>query len=337
MSDIDLNLLVALDVLLEEQSVTAAAKRLRLSPSAMSRTLKRLRDTTGDPLLVRAGRGLVPTPRAIELRERAHVVAREAKSLLSPARGTFDTASLVRTFTLRANAAFIERFSVSLITAIRGQAPGVNLRFAPKPSKTVEPLRDGEIDLEIGVIETNAPELMIRGLFEDRFVGVAPHDHPILTGDATQAHLASCRLVLASPNGEFSGPMASTLQALGLAPPFYTVVPTFADALRIVAGTDHVTIVPDSCLPDTSRELESRSLKRFTLPVPTRPFRISALWHPRWNADPAHRWFRESVMGLVRAPEAGLAQAPESGLVQAPGAGLAQAPESGLVQTHDTD
>lgn len=316
MSDIDLNLLVALDVLLDEQSVTAAAKRLRLSPSAMSRTLKRLRDATGDPLLVRAGHGLVPTPRATELRERAHVVAREAYSLLSPARETFDAASLVRTFTLRANAAFIERFSVSLIAAIDAQAPGVNLRFAPKPSKTVEPLRDGEIDLEIGVIETNAPELMIRGLFEDRFVGVASHDHPLLTSEVTQAHLTNCRLVLASPNGEFSGPMASTLQALGLAPPFHAIVPTFGDALRIVAGTDHVTIMPDSCVPATPWELENRNLGVFALPMPTRPFRISALWHPRWNADPAHRWFRENVMGLVRAPEAGLVQAPDEGLGQ---------------------
>src|SRR5471030_2993990 len=102
MDDVDLNLLLALDALLAEGSVTGAAQRLGLTPSAMSRTLARLRSATGDPLLVRAGRGLVPTPRATELRDRVHQLTRDVVTVLSPRAGHLDVASLERTLTIRA-------------------------------------------------------------------------------------------------------------------------------------------------------------------------------------------------------------------------------------------
>src|ERR1700739_3197072 len=107
MSAPDLNLLVTLDVLLAENNVTRAAKRLRLSSSAMSRALARLRETTGDPLLVRAGRGLVPTPRALELRERVSALVQEAEAVLRPAE-VLDPGQLQRTFTLRNTDGFVE-------------------------------------------------------------------------------------------------------------------------------------------------------------------------------------------------------------------------------------
>ena len=102
----DLNLLITLNVLLEEGSVARAAQRLRLSPSAMSRALARLRETTGDPLLVRAGRGLVPTPRALELREQVSRLVQDAEAVLRPAE-QLDLKQLVRTFTLRTSDGFV--------------------------------------------------------------------------------------------------------------------------------------------------------------------------------------------------------------------------------------
>lgn len=300
MNDVDLNLLIALDVLLQEGSVTAAAKRLNLSASAMSRTLKRLRETTGDPLLVRAGRGLVPTPHAIALRERVHAVARDAKGLLQPANETLNVAALSRTFTLRANAAFIKRFSVPLVTAVSNAAPEVKLRFLPKPTKAIAPLRDGQLDLEIGVVETTAPELIMRGLFRDRFVGVARQGHPLLEDEITPERLAVCRQVMASPSGEFTGPMGETLSALGMAPKFGVIVPEFTDALRITAHTDFVTIVPRSCVMAIPLEVDRQPLERFELPLSEKTFMISALWHPRLGADLSHRWFREIVIETCR-------------------------------------
>src|SRR5688500_5613855 len=147
----DLNLLVTLDMLLAEGSVARAARRLRLSPSAMSRSLARLREVTGDPLLVRAGRALVLTPRATELRERVGRLVEEAEAVLRPVERV-DLARLERTFTLRTSDGFVETFGPALIARVRGDAPGVRLRFVPKPDKDGTPLREGSVDLETGVV-----------------------------------------------------------------------------------------------------------------------------------------------------------------------------------------
>src|SRR5262249_54495043 len=167
----DLNLLVTLDVLLAEGNVARAARRLRLSPSAMSRALARLRETTGDPLLVRAGCGLVPTPRAVEIRGRVGQLVLHCDAVLSPAE-KLDLKQLVRTFTVRTSEGFVETFGPDLIARVGEQAPGVRLRFVQKPDKDSAPLREGAVDLETGVLATTtAPELRAQALFRDRFIG----------------------------------------------------------------------------------------------------------------------------------------------------------------------
>ncbi len=164
MSRPDLNLLFTLDVLLAEGSVARAAKRLRLSPSAMSRALARLRETTGDPLLVRAGRGLVPTPRALELRERVSQIVHDAEAVLRPAE-LLNLKQLVRTFTLRTSEGFVETFGPDLIARVGAEAPGVRLRFVLKPDKDSSALRDGSVDLETGAVgRTTGPEVTGGGL-----------------------------------------------------------------------------------------------------------------------------------------------------------------------------
>ncbi|MBS0158673.1 MAG: LysR family transcriptional regulator [Nitrospira sp.] len=120
----DLNLLVTLDVLLSEGSVARAGQRLRLSPSAMSRALARLRATTGDPLLVRAGRGLVPTPRALELRERVSHLVQDVQAVLRPAE-QLKLNQLVQTFTLRTSEGFVENFGAPLIATVPERHTGV--------------------------------------------------------------------------------------------------------------------------------------------------------------------------------------------------------------------
>ncbi|MBN9273678.1 MAG: LysR family transcriptional regulator, partial [Mesorhizobium sp.] len=180
MQSVDLNLLVALDVLLSERSVTKAARRLGLSPSAMSRTLARLRLATGDPLLVQAGRVLVPTPYAEALAGQVHALARDAQAALRPPATRLDLASLDRTFTIRAGEGFVELLAAPLMAVIATIAPHVRLRFVLKPDKDAQPLREGLIDLEIGVIGTSAPEVRTQLLFRDRHVGVARNGHPLL-------------------------------------------------------------------------------------------------------------------------------------------------------------
>jgi DNA-binding transcriptional LysR family regulator len=191
----DLNLLVTLDILLSEGSVARAAQKLRLSPSAMSRALARLRQTMGDPLLFRAGRGLVPTPRALALRAEVSQLVQSAESVLRPAK--LDLRQLERTFTLRTSEGFAENFGPDLIARVGREAPGIRLRFVQKPDKDSGLLRDGSVDLETGVVgETTEPALITQALFRDRYVGVVRKGHGLSRGKVTAARYACGRHIL---------------------------------------------------------------------------------------------------------------------------------------------
>ena len=301
MDSTDLNLLRALDALLAEGSVTGAARRLGLSTSAMSRTLARLREATGDPLLVRAGRRLVPTPHAIALRERVPDLAREVQTLLSPARGEVDIATLDRTFTLRTSEGFMARFAAPLVGAVVDAAPRVCLRFAPKPRKEADPLRQAQVDLEIGVLDSLAPELLSRCLFRDRFVGAARIGHPLLARAVTARRYAACGHVVASRKGQAHGPVDDALAKQGLRRNVRAVVPGFPDALAIARESDLIALVPASCLDNDGRLRDRQAVVGFELPVATPRIEIAAMWHPRMDADPAHRWLRDTVAAVCRA------------------------------------
>lgn len=290
MSALDLNLLVTLDVLLQEGSVVGAAQRLGLSASAMSRALARLRDATGDPLLVRAGRGLVPTPKALELRERVRFVVDAAETVLRPAL-RLDLPSLTRTFTIRSSEGFVENFGAALIAGIAVQAPRVRLHFMPKPDKDSTPLRDGSVDLETGVTgKTMGPEIRAQSLFRDRFVGVVREGHPLSKGKMTAIRYASGMHVLVSRRGLEMAPVDDALESLGLARQAGAVVGGFSAAIALARASDLVATVPDI----HTRSL-AHGMHRFLLPLQMREFTISLFWHPRLNADPAHQWLRAVV------------------------------------------
>ena len=286
----DLNLLVTLDVLLAEGSVARAAQRLRLSPSAMSRSLARLRATTGDPLLVRAGRGLVPTPRALELREQVRPLVQQAEAVLRPAE-RLDLKQLVRTFTLRTSDGFVENFGPKLIARIARQAPGLRLRFVPKPDKDSAPLREGTIDLDTGVVgKTTGPEVIAQALFRDRFIGVVRKGHPLSRGRITPARYAAGQHILVSRRGLDQGLIDEALKPLGLDREIATIVGGFAAALALARASDLIASVPERHTGNMRTGMHS-----FPLPVPSPEFTISLLWHPRLDADPAHRWLRGCV------------------------------------------
>lgn len=295
MTSPDLNLLFALDVLLTEGSVARAATRLRLSPSAMSRTLARLREATGDPLLVRAGRGLVPTPRAEALRQQTGRVVQEAETLLRPAR-PLDLAKLNQIFTLRTNEGFVEEFGPRLVARIQAEAPGVRLRFAPKADKDVASLRDAAIDLEIGVAGETGPEVLIQALFRDRFVGAVGAGHPLSEGAVTPERYAAGRHISVSRRGRERGPIDQTLALLGLQRTVACMVSGFSAALAMARASDLIASVPERHTQGARAGMVS-----FLLPVATVEVTISMLWHPRLDADPAQRWLRDCVRKVCAA------------------------------------
>ncbi|MCW8138318.1 MAG: LysR family transcriptional regulator [Planctomycetota bacterium] len=290
----DLNLLVTLNVLLAEGSVARAARRLRLSPSAMSRALARLRETTGDPLLARAGRGLVPTPRALELRDRVALLVEGAREVLRPASKP-DLSKLVRTFTVRTSEGFVENFGARLIARTTADAPRVRLRFVQKLDKSSAALRDGTVDLETGVIgAATGPELRVQTLFRDRLVGVVRAGHPLGKGKVTARRYAAARHVVVSRRGLDKGPIDASLERLGLERAVVTIVGGFATALALARDSDLVASVPERHTGNLRAGMRS-----FPLPVETPELTVSMLWHPRLHADPAHQWLRGCVREIA--------------------------------------
>ncbi|WP_395607683.1 LysR family transcriptional regulator [Pseudomonas sp. B22129] len=286
----DLNLLITLDVLLTEGSVARAAQRLRLSPSAMSRALARLRETTGDPLLVRAGRGLVPTPRALALREQVGRLVQEAQAVLRPVQA-LEMGQVVRTFTLRASEEFVENLGPALLARIAREAPGVRLRFVNKTDKDYTLLREGGVDLVIGVVDPDAsPEIVMQALFRDRLVGVVRAGHPLSRGAVTAQRFAQGRHVYVSRRGLDRGQIDEALEAQGLTRDISTIVAGFATAIALARDTDLIASVPERY---TAHQREG--LYSFVLPVSIPTFTVAMLWHPRQDADLAHRWLRSCL------------------------------------------
>lgn len=301
MSKPDFNLLVTLDVLLAEGSVAKAAQRLRLSPSAMSRALARLREVMGDPLLVRAGRGLVPTPRAIELREKVSQLVQDSEAVLRPVE-KLNLKQLVQTFTLLIREGYVENFGADLITRVSKEAPNVRLRFIQKLNKDSTLLRDGIADLEIGVVgKITSPEIRTQTLFKDRFIGVVRMEHPLSEGAITPTRYATGKHVFVSRRGFDKGPIDEALKPFGLERQIVTIVSSFSTALALAQGSDLIATVPE----EQTRNLRV-GMYSFLLPISTPEVIVSLLWHPRLDTDPAHRWLRGCIRDVCAKPSSNL-------------------------------
>ena len=305
MSKPDLNLLFTLNALLSEGSVAAAARRLQLSPSAMSRSLARLRQVTGDPLLVRAGRGLVPTPHALELNRHIARLVDEAEAALRPA-AALDLATLDRIFTLQTRDGFVENFGPALVARVRREAPGVRLRFVPKLTRSSQTLRDGSVDLVTGVVDAEAgPELRTRLLFEDRLIAVVREGHPLADVPLTVARYAAGEHILTGRSGELKGRADEALAALGLERDIIAIVDGFSAAIALARGSDLIATVP-------SRYTQNLRQGTVTLPLPLTPLtmKISMIWHPRMDGDRAHAWLRDCLREVCHAEDVTIGSGP---------------------------
>jgi DNA-binding transcriptional LysR family regulator len=288
MTQVDLNLLHALDVLLEEGSVTAAADRLNLLVPATSRTLARIRLALGDPILVRAGRGLVPTPRAQAIHGRVHELVEEAHALIEMSRG-IDVAALDRTFTIRANDALISVTAARLIGEIQRDAPRVRLRFMAEGQEDLGPLRDGTIDLDLGVIHDLGPEVRTEDLYEEHLVGMVASGHPLASGRVTMRRLAMAEHVVVSRRGRERGALDAALEKDGLHRRIVAVVPTYTSAAHMVLNSELAGLFPSKYAAQVAAISSARA---FEIPAVLPRLAIAQAWHMRNDADPGHRWLR---------------------------------------------
>jgi DNA-binding transcriptional LysR family regulator len=291
---LDLNLLLTLDTVLAERSVARAARRLHVTPSAVSNALARLRDTLDDPLLVRSGRGVVPTPRAAAL---APALSRALRDLEHAVHGDgFDPATTDRELTL-AIADVGQVVNVPrIVVALAAKMPRARLRVVSVDTLfAAGGLSGPEIDVAIGAGE-QGPGIHAHALYEERVVLVARASHPNARRRLTKTALERLRHVeVQVAPGRGSRAVAASYAALGVDREIAVVVPTYTAALAIVAGTDLVASVPSSLLEVFPTPL---ALRRLATPLAPMATPINLLWHERTQHDPALRAFREL---LVRA------------------------------------
>ncbi|MEM8608091.1 MAG: LysR family transcriptional regulator [Myxococcota bacterium] len=306
---IDLNLLVALDALARERNVTRAAERAGVSQSAMSHTLRRLRELFGDPLLVRGRGGMVLTPRAEAL------VVPLRSGLVSLARTVadprpFEPSETQRTFRVVSPDLFDTLVLPALLQRLEVEAPGVDLSVVPTPTRLADGLETGDVDLAIHpVLLGDKPfplgtqvdaELQRRTLFKDTFRCFVRAGHPALSSGllSVESYVAS-RHVLVSPLGEGPGAVDGFLQADGHERRVALRVPHFATALEVVAQSDLVLTGPASLAQTAS----AAGVVSCPLPLEVPPHAITMMWHLRFTEDPAHRWFRDAFVDVTGALE----------------------------------
>ncbi|MCO8274400.1 LysR family transcriptional regulator [Actinoplanes sp. TRM 88003] len=288
----DLNLLRVFDALLETGSVSAAAGRLHLSVPATSRALGRLRQAMNDPIMVRAGRGLVPTPFA--QRSRAQVRALLDAAAALRAAPDDSPATWRRTFSIRINDGLAPVLSSRLTGRIAAEAPGVTVRFVAQQSKDPEPLRDGTLDLDIGVADPPPPDVRSRTLFSDHVVALVAADSRLgRAGEITLDDLVRYPHISASRRGLTRGPIDDQLAQHGLSRRVTAVVPNYAVAALLALEPDVISLAPRVLAEHlTARGMPLR-WHEFPLTLPE--VDVNLRWHQRLDEDVPSRWLRDQV------------------------------------------
>jgi DNA-binding transcriptional LysR family regulator len=302
LATLDLNLLLMLDTVLTERSVVRAARRLHVTPSAVSNALARLRAALDDPLLIRSGRGVVPTPRAAAL---APTLARALRDLDQAIHGDgFDPATTDREFTLAiADAGQVVKLP-HMVAAFGQKMPRARLRVLSIDTLFASGgLAGMEVDVAIGAGE-RGPGVHAQPLFDEHIVLVARDGHPTIRRRASKAQLAALQHVeVQVAPGRGSRPLAATYASLGVPRNIAVVVPTFTAAAAVVASTDLVASLPDSLVNVLGPRL---ALRRVATPLARIGTTINLLWHARTHQDPALRAFRELLaQAALRASTAG--------------------------------
>lgn len=295
MASLDINLLVALDALLNEGSVAKAAERMNLSAPAMSRTLTRIREATGDPVFVRAGRGLVPTPRALAMRERVRALVQEAEALLGPGEAA-SPSTFERVFAIRVNDGVVATLGAELVRRARLEAPNVVLRFVAEGDEDVAALREGLVDIDIGVQGPLGPEVRVQTLAEDANTAIVGAKSPLARGRMTLERFARADHVSVSRRGRTKGPIDAELEKSGLSRRVVATVPNLLAAAALVRRIDAIALVAESFVRAVGPTM---GVKPIQAPFPLGKVIVAQAWHPRFDHDPAHAWLRRTVKDIA--------------------------------------
>ena len=294
LAGINLNLLVALDAVLEVGSVTAAARQVGVTQSAMSHSLRQLRELVGDPLLVRGPGGLVPTPRAESLRAPLRRALLDLQHALRDA-PSFDPATAHRRFRLGAGDHIAYTVLPSLLERST-DTPGLDFDVLPIRQTGVEDLATGELDLVIGAYVPPAPGLRRELLFTDDFVCLVRRDHPVVRRRLTLRQFVRLPHVLISPTGTGTSPVDEQLAAMGMQRRVALRIRYFLAAPLVVARSELVLTAPRRLGELFARNFD---VELYEPPLEIQSFAVEQLWHERYESDPGHQWLRQRVRATV--------------------------------------
>lgn len=300
LSSLNLNQMVALDVLLDECHVGRAASRMGVTQSAMSHTLKSLRQLLHDPLLVRVGNTMVRTPLAEEVKDRVRRGLAELESVVS-GRTAFDPESITDTFTIAANDGIASALSAPLFIELKRRAPKASLRIQLVDSEhPLEQLSSG-VDVSILPPFANLAGVTTQPIGPAGMEVVCRADHPVINKRVTLAQYCRVPHAMLTLDGEGPGLVDHLLAEHGRKRRVELRVPYLISLAEILAASDLLASVPS---PIARFFCSLWPLKRLPLPVPLAPQPVFLCWHPRYEAEPAHRFFREvahtAMLGLVR-------------------------------------
>ena len=295
---VDLNLLVVLDALLDERNVTRAAARLNYTQPTISGMLAHLRQVFGDPLFVRAQRGLLPTPRAQALAVPLKQLLADSQRLI--ARHPFDPANSEMTFVVSSNDYMQRALLVPFLKVLRSEARQIKLAIAPPIIEGLgDALARGEIDLAITIPEFAMSDLPSRLLYRERYVVAVRPQHPLArrAGMTVEQFCRHDHVLVSPTGGSFEGPTDRALARLQLRRKVRYSVPNFLLMPEILQTDDLIALVPSRLLRKNDRRLVV--LKP---PIEVPGFDVIAVWHPRVDKDIAHRWLRSRLAQTAKTP-----------------------------------
>lgn len=283
---LDLNLLKALDALLDERSVTRAASRLSLTQPAVSGMLNRLRDYFDDPLFIRVPHGMVPTTRAEALAAPVKRILADIDVLLQPT--DFDPRRASLTFTVAATDYALRAVMVPFIAALKTRAPAVRLRVVPvEPDRLAAQLEQGKIDVALLTPATTPGELHSRALYDERYVCMMRAGHPDAGKPLTLERFCALEHVLVSYEGEsFHGVTDDALAQIGRARHVGLSVSSFLVLPEVLAISDMIAVVPQRMAANR------QGMWVCEAPVAIPGFTKSMAWHGRTHRNPAQAWLR---------------------------------------------
>ena len=296
MENFDLALFAKLDALLQEASVTSAARRVGISTPAMSHALAGIRERLGDPLLVRAGRKLVLTPRAEALRPKVHRIVVEAALALAP-EPPFLPRELDRSFVIHASDYVLAVLGSELSRLTHAEAPKLTLRFVPNSPEDAAALRSSAADLAVGIYPTLPPELRLRQLLTDRHVCVVRVAHAAAKQRLSLQKYVAMEHVQVAPRGQPGGYVDDMLAEKGLQRKVVRAVPYFLAALLLTSQTDYVLTIPERIAKALAPRFGLRILEP---PLTLRPYALKVVWHPRFDSDAGHAWLRDALVRAAR-------------------------------------